>query len=269
MGENRKRVNYYKTGVRRTRGGGNRRKVEREDGRWGEERREIYFFKKNWQWNGRVLVNPNSPWPAGKLENQGWAVFRVQKLSAGRCSSCLEEDLHEEKMKTHWPVKPCGWQGLGALAGCQAWATEVGELSSGPWSTRDLLAPHNIKQRKLSQISPSQCQDPAPLNNQKATVLDTLCQTTSKTGTQTHPFAERLPKIIIRSQTPQNTPQDVVQPIRKVRSSHIHQNTGTSPLHREAYTTYWTKLSHWGQTPETTRTTNLQPGKRRPPNTVS
>ena len=62
---------------------------------------------------------------------------------------------------------------------------------------------------KISQRSPSQHQDPAPLNDQQATVLDTLCQTTSKTGTQPHPLAERLPKIIIRSQTLQNTPPDV------------------------------------------------------------
>ena len=52
--------------------------------------------------------------------------------------------------------EPCGWQGLGAPAGCQACASEVGEPSSGYWSTRDLPAPRNIKQRKLSQRSPSQ-----------------------------------------------------------------------------------------------------------------
>ena len=43
-------------------------------------------------------------------------------------------------------------------------------------------------------------------------MLDTPCKTTSKTGTQHHPLAERLPKIIIRSQTPQNTPLDAVLP---------------------------------------------------------
>ena len=160
--------------------------------------------------------------------------------------------------------KPSGWQGLGALAECQACACEIGEPSSGHWCTRDLSAPCNIKWRKLSQISPSQCWDPAPLNNQQATVLDTLCQTTSKTGTQSHPLAERLPKIKIRSQTPQNTPPDAVLPTRKTRSSLIHQNTGMSPLHQEAYTTHWTNLTHWGQTPKTTGTTNQQPAKRRP-----
>ena len=55
---------------------------------------------------------------------------------------------------------------------------------------------------KISQRSPSQHQDPAPLNDQQATVLDTLCQTTSKTGTQPNPLAERLPKILKRPQTP-------------------------------------------------------------------
>ena len=106
--------------------------------------------------------------------------------------------------------------------------------------------------------------DPAPLKDQQATVLDSPCQTTSKTGTQHHPLAERMPKIIIRSQTPQNIPPDVVLPTRKTRSSLIHQNTDTSPLHQEAYTTHLTNLSDWGQTPKTTRTMNLHLAKRRP-----
>ena len=116
---------------------------------------------------------------------------------------------------------------------------------------------------KISQRSLSQHQDPASLNDQQATVLDILCQTTSRTGTQHHPLAERLPKIIIRPQTQQNTPPDVDLPTRKTRSSLIHQTIGTSPLHQEAYTTHWTNLSHWGQTPKATGTTNLQPAKRR------
>ena len=69
---------------------------------------------------------------------------------------------------------------------------------------------------KTSQRSPSQHQGPASRNHQQATLLGTLCQTTSKTGTQPHPLAERLPKIIISSQTPQNTAPDVDQrPERK------------------------------------------------------
>ena len=108
------------------------------------------------------------------------------------------------------------------------------QMSSGHWSTRDHPAPCNIKWRKPSHRSPPQCQDPAPLKDQQAPVLGTLCQTSSKTGTQPHPLADRLPKIIIRSQTPQDTPPDAVLPPRKTRSSFIHQNTGTSPLHQEA-----------------------------------
>ena len=100
---------------------------------------------------------------------------------------------------------------------------------------------------KISQRSLSQHQDPASLNDQQATVLDTLRQTASKTGTQPHPLAERLPKIIIKPQTPQSTPPDVALPTRKTRSSLINQNTGTSTLHQEAYTTHWTNLSHWGR----------------------
>ena len=55
---------------------------------------------------------------------------------------------------------------------------------------------------KISQRSPSERQDPAPLNDQQATVLDTLFQTTSKTETQPHPLAERLPdKIDFKTKT--------------------------------------------------------------------
>ena len=46
---------------------------------------------------------------------------------------------------------------------------------------------------KISQRSPSQHQDPALLNDQQATVQDTLCQTTSKTGTQPHPLTQPYP----------------------------------------------------------------------------
>ena len=138
---------------------------------------------------------------------------------------------------------------------------------TGPQDTSQLhVIPNseNLSEISISTSRPSFTQRPASYS----AVLYTLCQTTSKTGTQLHPLAERLPKIIIRPQTPQNTPPDMEVPTRKTRSSLIHQNTGTSPLHQEAYTTHSTKLSHWGQTPNTTGTTNLQPAKRRPPNTV-
>ena len=63
-------------------------------------------------------------------------------------------------------------------------------------------------------------------------VLDSPFQTTSKTGTQPHPLAERLPKIIIR-QAPQNTPPDAVLPTRKTRSSLIHQTQAPFPSTRK------------------------------------
>ena len=55
---------------------------------------------------------------------------------------------------------------------------------------------------------------------------------------KTHPLTERLPKIIISSQTHQNIPLEAVLPTRKTRSSFIHQNTRTRPLHQEAYTSH-------------------------------
>ena len=42
----------------------------------------------------------------------------------------------------------CEGQALGAPARHQGCASEVGEPSSGHWSTRDLSAPHNIKWQK-------------------------------------------------------------------------------------------------------------------------
>ena len=44
-----------------------------------------------------------------------------------------------------FPSELCGWQGIGVPAGYQAWASELGEPSSGHRSTRDLLSQHNIK----------------------------------------------------------------------------------------------------------------------------
>ena len=56
--------------------------------------------------------------------------------------------------------------------------------------------PGNINQWELSQRSPSQLQDLAPPNSLQAPVLKAPHQTTSKTGTQTQPSAERLPNVI-------------------------------------------------------------------------
>ena len=84
----------------------------------------------------------------------------------------------------------------------------------------------------ISMLRPSSTQRPASYSAGHPTPNN------YKTGTQPDPYAERLPKIIISSQTPRNTPTDVVLPIRKTRSSLINQNTGTSPFHQEAYTTH-------------------------------
>ena len=123
-------------------------------------------------------------------------------------------------------------------ASCSSWVSGLclwdGRAEFSTLVHQRLPAPCNIKRKKLSKRSPSQYEDPATLNDQQGTVLDTLCQTTSKIGTQPHPLTERLPKLIIRSQTPQNTPPDAALPTRKTRSSLIHQNTGTSPVHQEA-----------------------------------
>ena len=103
------------------------------------------------------------------------------------------------------------------------------------------IGPPETSQTHVISISKSSQRDlhlNAKTQRHSMTVLDTLCQTTSKTGTQPHVLAKKLPKIIISTQTPQNTLPDVDLPTRKTRSSLIHQNTGTSPLYQEACTTH-------------------------------
>ena len=138
-------------------------------------------------------------------------------------------------------------QALGSLARGWTWASGVGAPSPGCWTTREFLSPGNINWCELSWRYPSPHQDLAPPNCLQAPVPETSCQTTSKKGTQPHPSADRIPKVILRSQTPQNTPPDVALPIRGKRLSSTHQSTGTSPSHQEAYTSPWTKLTHQGE----------------------
>ena len=111
-------------------------------------------------------------------------------------------------------VELCGLQGLGSQAWDRAWASGVGVLSPEHWNTREFPAPGNINQQELSWRSPSQLQDTAPPNCLQAPGLNTPLRTTSKTGTQTYPPADRLPKVILSPQTPQNTPPDEALPIR-------------------------------------------------------
>ena len=131
------------------------------------------------------------------------------------------------------------------------WQSQVQDI--GPPETTQLHISNNENLPEISISTPR----PSSTQQQASYSAGHPCETTGKTGTQAHPLADRLPKIIIRSQTPQNTPADGDLPTRKTRSSLIHQNTGISPRHQEAYTTHGTNLSHWRQTPKTTGTTNL------------
>ena len=71
-------------------------------------------------------------------------------------------------------------------------------------------------------------------------------QTTSKIGTQPDPSADRLPKVILSSQPPQNTPLNTALTTRGTRPSSTHQRAGTSPSHQEDCTSPWTNLTHQG-----------------------
>ena len=84
--------------------------------------------------------------------------------------------------------EPLGWQ-------CQVQDARTPENS---W-------PQGILLGESSWRSPSQLQDLDPSNCQQAPVLNTPHHTTGKTGIQTHPSVDRLPKVVLSTQTPQNT----------------------------------------------------------------
>ena len=75
---------------------------------------------------------------------------------------------------------------------------------------------------------------------------DTSGQTTNRVGTQPHPLADRLPKVILSAQMPLNIPLDTALPTRRTRPSSTHQWAGTSPSHHKACTGPWTNLTHQG-----------------------
>ena len=141
-------------------------------------------------------------------------------------------------------AEPCGLQGLGDQARGQTQASGVRVPSLGRWNARELPAPGNINHQGLSQRSPSQLQDLAPPNSLQARVLNAQPQTTSKTGTQSHPTADRVPKVILSPQTPQNTPLDMTLSTIGTRHSSTHQRSVLSPSHQEACTRHWTNLTH-------------------------
>ena len=117
-----------------------------------------------------------------------------------------------------------GLWGLGSLTGSRAWASR---WEHWVW---DAGLPENSQLQGIL-ISESSHGGLYPNSRPSSTylqppVLYASHQTTRKTGTQIHPSADRLQKVILSSQTPQNTPPDMALPIRGKRLSSTHQNTG-------------------------------------------
>ena len=82
--------------------------------------------------------------------------------------------------------------------------------------------------------------NPRPSSTQLPAAPSVGPLTTNKTGTQTHPSAHRLPKVVLSSQTPQNIPLDMALLFRGKRLSSTRQNADTIPSHQEACTRHWT-----------------------------
>ena len=144
----------------------------------GIQSKIILPFWKTEKWRVKILNNKYFTLNYGSEFTDKWERGRKQEIKAELTGRGLRWDVNppcaspsflpllppvairavdEQSWKMEHRVKPCSWQGLGAVARCQACASEVTEPSSGYWSTRDLPAPRNNKQRKLSQRSLSQC----------------------------------------------------------------------------------------------------------------
>ena len=146
----------------------------------------------------------------------------------------------------------------------RTWAPVVGVLRPGHWTTRKFLIPGNINWYGLSQKSPSQHQDLAPPNNLQAPVLDLSGQTTNKTGRQPLPLANRLPKVILSTQTPQNTTFDVALPTRGQDPAPPTRVQAPVPPTRKPTQALGPNSPTRGQTPEAKGAMALQPAERRP-----
>ena len=147
-------------------------------------------------------------------------------------------------------------------APCEVMVLWLGVKPKPPWWENRVPDPGNINWHELTQRSSSRPQDLAPPICLYVPRLNSSWQTNSKTRTQAHPSADGLPKVILSSQTPQNTSPKVALPIRETRPSSIYERAGTSPSHQDAYTNPWTNLTHWGQTSVARGTLTLQPVER-------
>lgn len=87
---------------------------------------------------------------------------------------------------------------------------------------------------------------------------------TTKIRTQHQPSEDRLHKVILSSQTPQNTPLDRTLSFRGIRSSSTHHRTFTIPFHQEAYKNPWTNFIHHGADTKSKKNCDSSAWERRP-----
>ena len=106
--------------------------------------------------------------------------------------------------------------------------------------------------------------DLAPPKSMQALAQGHLCQTNSRIGTEHHPSADRLPKVVLSSQPPINTPLYMVLPTRGNRPSSTHRGQAPVPPTRKPAQAPGPTSPTRGQTPEARGTTILQPVERRP-----
>ena len=120
------------------------------------------------------------------------------------------------------------------------WILFVGKSTT----TRVAEAPENIDRHEVSQRLPFCIKTWHYSTAYRLQCWNTSGKTTSRIGTQTSPpSADRVPKAILSSQPPINTPLHTL-PTWGIRPSSTHQWEDTSPSHQEASTSHKTNLAH-------------------------
>ena len=119
----------------------------------GESIREFQGEEKIWAKASQGVAKPGRAWlVCTNSKKQTSAAFSTCDLHewnpVGRNSFSMWIGIIKAKTALDRVIERCGWEAHGAPARHQGCASEVGEPTSGHWSTRDLSAPRNTKWRK-------------------------------------------------------------------------------------------------------------------------
>ena len=141
------------------------------------------------------------------------------------------------RFRVHWdPAQRSDSTGAWDRPTCRSWRVSWGgsESAVAHCGGKDTggRGPREYDQREVAILAPR----PGP-TQQPAGSSAGMPQAKQPAGeTQPLPSADRLPKVVLSSQSPLNTPPDMGLSTRRTRPSSTHQWAGSCPSHQEACT---------------------------------